>query len=520
MQVRTTSDTIEENKQAIYLSSLPLTLQHAVCISRGLNLQYLWVDSLCIIQDSKSDWDIESAKMGDIFANSIVTISADGSSSCDGGCFIASPYRNLTILELPCPGFGGERSKIYVRKSGFRQACNGSRATKTLDRPKIDTRAWTLQERLLAPRVLHFTSTELVWQCATEVNCECQVSKVESNKSVFRPFRDRYIQRNTAFENNRGVVWSVLREGLRFDWRSIVSEYTQREMSIETDRLAAISGLAAAMARTKTKGYQTEDYFFGLWRQDIVRNLLWYAVYGDGDPFDDFKPRSSRRLEELYAPSWSWASITGQVAYYDEVSQEDRSETMLVPKIHTLDMIYTLQSENPYGPGMGMLVLAGELIPVTVRQDAAGKHIVQTADFISTSKKEIGDVHLDVLDSDQKEYSEDELLYWLIVAEIVSQGRSSVKDQGTRPIGPLLKMLTQRNEQPSKYWRIGLVLGHLWFAQWDALYESIRQHERLMEKKALRKLEDHVREANLPCKPVLIPKSESMLLKISSLGLK
>lgn len=523
--ITTTTSTLENRKQGIAITSLPLTVQHAVAIARALNLRYLWVDSLCIIQDSYADWAVESARMSEIFMNAKVTISADGASRVSEGCFIPSPHRKLAVLALPCPGIAGTTSKIYVRKSGYRHHSNGSHSTRTLGRAAIDTRAWTLQERLLAPRVLHFTSTELVWQCATEVNCECQITQIEPDRTFFRPFRHDYISKKNVYEetrsrarssalsaptdapainvspifNNYGFEQSGLRKATHFDWRRIVIEYTQRHLTKETDRLAAISGLAAALTRTKKlprsigqdweTGYETENYYFGLWKKELERNMLWH-VQNETD--DTLGVRQSSRLEGAYAPSWSWASITGQISYYDEVSQQDRRETKLESRMTFVKMHYTLFSENPYGPGSGELYVQGQLIPVLIRLNDDGRYTTHLPHFVSRDFEELGQAQLDVTRDDGGEIQIGEVLYWLHSADIVSLGRSSTRDQGIMPIGPLLKIVAAHRDSMPYYKRVGLVLGHRWHNKWLGVLRLVREYEHDLERAFRRRPVSHV----------------------------
>jgi hypothetical protein len=179
---------------------------------------YLWVDSLCITQNSISDWQKESASMCDIYSNSTFTISADGSRECESGCFVESPYRNVTIATIPCADPDGRTTNIYLRRSGFRQESNAAHATENLSRPRLGTCGWTLQERLSSPRILHCNSVELVWQCSARVTCECQVVKKDAYIIAFAPFRTTYIM-------------ICLREDETLELLHIVAEYTQRDLT-------------------------------------------------------------------------------------------------------------------------------------------------------------------------------------------------------------------------------------------------------------------------------------------------
>lgn len=203
--MKTLKSNYTERKARIAFDSLPRTLQDAVRITRSLSIKFLWIDALCIVQDAPDDWERESSSMSSIFAHSTVTIAADGAAHCHEGCCVASEHRNRTIMRIPCRGLQrkdqegkfigyGEESFIYVRKPGIENESNGSHAQQFAKRPIIDTRAWTMQERLLAPRILHYTASELVWECAVESKCECKVAVKEANILNYSPFKQNYMR--------------------------------------------------------------------------------------------------------------------------------------------------------------------------------------------------------------------------------------------------------------------------------------------------------------------------------------
>jgi hypothetical protein len=84
-------------QESIEYEELPVTFQHAVQITRQLGYDFLWIDSLCIIQDSTSDWYLESAIMGDIYAGGFCNISAVAGQDSQDGCFaVRTPLKYIT----------------------------------------------------------------------------------------------------------------------------------------------------------------------------------------------------------------------------------------------------------------------------------------------------------------------------------------------------------------------------------------------------------------------------------------
>ena len=167
MPVRTTMATFNDHAQFIPYSSLSKTFQDAVEITRGQGVRYLWIDSLCIIQDSPLDWQIESSKMADIYQNSYITIAAVSSSDFRGGCFSLDKTRDM------CMEFqeNGKTTLIAVRE------CKGSGQLRSQEDTSkafpLFSRAWVYQERMLSRRVLYCNQNELQLECREGLVCEC-----------------------------------------------------------------------------------------------------------------------------------------------------------------------------------------------------------------------------------------------------------------------------------------------------------------------------------------------------------
>jgi hypothetical protein len=131
---------LEEMKEGIAMSSLPQTFQDAIRVTRELGQRYIWIDSLCIIQDSKEDWFQESSRMGDIYSNSYCTISATGAEDGSMGLF----------LDHKSPPASDMEAKMWERE---------------VDSAPLNQRAWVFQERFLSHRNLMFGRGCLFWEC-------------------------------------------------------------------------------------------------------------------------------------------------------------------------------------------------------------------------------------------------------------------------------------------------------------------------------------------------------------------
>jgi len=287
------TSTMEEFRELIPMSKLPRTFQDAVTVTRALGIQYLWIDSLCIIQDSIDDWLQESAKMASLYENSTVTIAADAAVDSTSG-FLTHVNRKQNLIEVSYGDTDGQQKSIYFREKGMRRGQNPyhgwhnyshpNRLRTQIDggysvRSKLCTRGWTFQELILSPRTLRFAE-EMAWECRSLMACECSANSVRLKEGM-----------------------SLMKKKLvDCDWKALVEEYSHLELTVPSDRLPALAGLAEVLARSKP-----DRYFCGLWEKDLPQQLAWRVK----EPWD------GTRFDEYIAPSWSWASVRGQV-YFDK----------------------------------------------------------------------------------------------------------------------------------------------------------------------------------------------------------
>jgi hypothetical protein len=271
----TTNDTLAAFKQEIPWLALPKTFQDAINITRRLGIRFIWIDSLCIIQDNALDWQRESAEMASIYKNSYVTIGATHSVNSDGGCYTPAELsrHDAKTLALTSRDDDGQVNTIYARVPFFHEMRNQSF-------PLLD-RGWVLQERLLSPRILHFAGYELVWECTEGVHCEC-ASPSRRNFSFSRSNFGNYDP--TGIEKNGFPAW-----------REVVRNYSILALSYPSDAFPALSGIVKEFARVLDDHYQA-----GLWTKTFVSDLVWSW---------DGQPLRCRKAMPWRAPSWSWLSV-------------------------------------------------------------------------------------------------------------------------------------------------------------------------------------------------------------------
>lgn len=277
----TTTATLTEHKRRIPSEKLPQTFQDAISFAYRLGYKYMWIDSLCIIQDSRGDWQKEGSRMAQIYSGAEFTIAATDANVPSQGCFRKHPER--PISKTSYPAMNGSMLDVCVRPSINHYAWRYS------EYPLL-RRGWTLQECLLSRRVIHFTAEETFWACRTENKCECSFWS-DLGKVPFGSFRSpKYL--NTIHHANPEECTAL--------WHGVVTEYTNSDLSYETDCFPALQGVSKEFSAMKRSAYMA-----GLWESSIMYDLLWYSDHKDKSS----KPTAWR------APSWSWGSVVGRVVW-------------------------------------------------------------------------------------------------------------------------------------------------------------------------------------------------------------
>jgi hypothetical protein len=409
----TTSENLSEHLVAIQMDLLPKTFREAVLLARQLDLQYIWIDSLCIIQDSKTDWDTESAKMAEVYAGSAVTIAATSAKNGNEGLFVAkgeSAWNKAVPFSIA--NYQGEQTTVYIRSAGGLNDHHSISRNNLFDAHPLSRRGWVLQERLLSTRILMFTSCELVFDCQTLLWCECghfpfksaiSASKIEAHageaawepcRRVLRVITQRLLDllswardhppllmtraANSLLQCAENGLTGSIEENEAWHWQHIVESYTCRCLTRDEDTLPALSGLAKLL-----QGRLHDRYLAGLWRRDIHKQLLWSILPSawsfTPEEFELLQRLPDDNIDQLYlpyrprrtadqAPSWSWASIRGAVWWDAKWLPNERLVEGLAELVETRCIPIT--PANPLGsvaPG-GYLVLRAPLAQVRLVQ--------------------------------------------------------------------------------------------------------------------------------------------------------
>lgn len=259
---------------------LPATIQDSVQVTIELGLQYLWVDALCIVQDSIKDWTHEAAKMCDVYQGCSITLAASGAEDSNGGLFaVRDPLRHASCI------LSGGRRVTWL-------SCEQGRRLESDERPWIlETRGWAVQEHLLPPRLIKFGSY-ITWQCR-ELSIDEFGERPDGHSQEISKISPDFYSLVLKPESTDPVDVP----GIRCLWWFILKGYMGTKLSTKRDRLAAISGLSSAIQRRT--GW---TLVCGLWQPFITQELLWY--------------RERPRLDPTgLRPSWSWASYDGGLGF-------------------------------------------------------------------------------------------------------------------------------------------------------------------------------------------------------------
>ncbi|KAG4427724.1 hypothetical protein IFR05_016792 [Cadophora sp. M221] len=318
-------------KNKIPWTALSAVFQDTITVSRKLGISWIWIDSLCIIQDSKTDWEIESSKMGTYYSNAHLTISA--SSSPKGTIPFLAPrspaHLPKTFPLLTNDGIITNNSNITVTARKH----TGSSMSQLLEPlAPLASRGWVWQENILSTRILHYTVSELIFECKTHFISE---DGVTPRGFYSMGLSQKLSQSETDPESC---------------WMGLIESYSVRKLTFEGDRLPAVSGVAGALER-RMGGV----YLAGLWMDYLVMGLCWSRDYISENMEVPLSTPGG-----YVAPSWSWASVNGVVGF---VYRNEDPDEAFVEEVRVVDVDVEVKGLNRFGEvSSGFLVLRGEVV--------------------------------------------------------------------------------------------------------------------------------------------------------------
>lgn len=270
---------------------LPKPLQQAIEAARRLGSRYLWIDRLYILQDSDEDWRREAARMADVYKNACLSTAALGARNSEDGLFWdREPSQILpTIVNIRMEGDSSEARPFIVESVLQRHRVFGNLHFDEKKTPLL-SRAWVMQERLLAPRVVYFGRRQVFGECNTSQCCEVLPADAEVialrdafNVTAVDMERHQPDDDVQSYNWNKAIGFDMdepkaddAYERLFLSWNRMVEMYTLCGLKNASDKLIAISGLAHDMgAKMAALRPDPHRYLAGLWEEQLPESLVW-----------------------------------------------------------------------------------------------------------------------------------------------------------------------------------------------------------------------------------------------------
>ncbi|KAH8880937.1 HET-domain-containing protein, partial [Thozetella sp. PMI_491] len=284
--IKTTKDNIHMHRAEVRLADLPATFREAVHVTRSLGYRYLWIDSLCIIQDDRSDWEVEAARMDAYYTKSLLTIAAADANDSHAGLFRVRNGKANRPCALQIATANGSLRNVHAYTNNMSFDIKRSSLSSAYLPRQLYSRAWVFQEQALSSRTLTYAKEHISWRC--------QEAIFDERAPLAKPILDFIAEHKAP---------SMIVHEFLLDWSDLIRDYTQRDLTYDSDKLIAIRGIADAIASISTR-----IHYAGIWvesSRSMFLGLLWSSRERRSSP--------ARRLD--VAPSWSWASTNGQITW-------------------------------------------------------------------------------------------------------------------------------------------------------------------------------------------------------------
>lgn len=368
----TTKNVALYTTEGLAMGEFPQSIRDAVTVTHKIGQRYLWIDALCILQDSRADKTTQLGKMHTIYKNSYLTINASlASSTYEGFLHQPRPQREprATIPSpLPSdynsksnPNSNSNKTKISTAFIAYSipTVTEGPSKTYWDELEPITWRGWCYQEKVLPARSLLYASDTLKYYCQTET-VNIGQALCEASTGMRLPY-GTYHSPNPELKNTTAY------DTLRKSWLAALFQYTLRSISVPTDRLPAFAAVAEQFGILITQPQfqppfpfssppsSNNNYLAGLWRPTLLLDLLWGVESKQSRP------------EPYRAPSWSWASVDGLIAAewrFDELARpRDEKGARDLRTATVVDCEVTVASPlAPYGEVTGGLLRLGGLL--------------------------------------------------------------------------------------------------------------------------------------------------------------
>lgn len=229
--------------------------------AQSISIEYVWIDSLCIVQDDKEDWASEADRMGTIYRDAFVVLAAADAEDSTEGFFITDRPKT-EVIKIP-----------YLADGVAQGTLNFAETTQNvymMSNCILNKRAWVLQEVYLAQKIVYFTFSGMLWRC---ISCEL---------------------------TERGSDYEQYSIPDRSSWCDILEYYSYRELTYPEDRLHALRGIVDELQKNRRDRY---FYEYGVWEDGLYQQLLWKSIRPHEQGLPDI-------------PTWCWAASEGPKAWF------------------------------------------------------------------------------------------------------------------------------------------------------------------------------------------------------------
>ncbi|KJZ70094.1 hypothetical protein HIM_10521 [Hirsutella minnesotensis 3608] len=360
--IKLTQVTLAQLSSPQPLSVLPLTFKEALAVVNRLGLTHLWIDCLCILQDNALEQDTEASRARHVFSNAFLSIVASGTTSSSGGLFST---RNPALVAPTVFDFPVDAAGTTVP---YRSSLEGPRGwRRAFDDDPLSRSGRALEERLRAPRALHFGRKMVFWECHGASCAEVHPRGVnealggvgESEGGKDSEAGGKTMQRNKPWKTLLNApTWRMREDPISqvfADWFAILETYTGCTLTTPEDKLPGLAGVAGDMKMLlHERGFHKTDYVAGIWKAMLPGGLVWNMR------------ESGSRPAAYRAPSWSWAAVDGRINFHDR-TPEEASRGLLCKLVGAATTLRTADAMGEVAAGsvmlMGKLAL-GKLCPV------------------------------------------------------------------------------------------------------------------------------------------------------------
>ncbi|KAF2847419.1 HET-domain-containing protein [Plenodomus tracheiphilus IPT5] len=453
-----TSETEAILREGLNINQLPQTFRDAIQVCQSLDVPYIWIDSLCIFQDSVRDWQEQAALMSRVYTNAVCNIAATG--AIDGT--VGLNHSRSPLVDTPF--------HISAPRHFWRHADEQAPITYLVSYPMsftlnledpaeapLNRRAWVMQESLLSRRIMHFTTSGVYWQCLSTLSNQVYPNGLPQYFELLPKNDDKMLlAKGSALGASLVTVAS---RNLTYDvWNRICSDYSDKKLTVESDKLVAINGVAERVA-----SLNRDNLIAGLWEQCLLPQLLWYLNQHHAPPRPF--PNAWR------APSWSWASHNRNMRHAAHLSC---NRGISMARVENIDV-------NSHASGQ----LRGERASLTLRGKVLFGHLsahtdrpffpyhhTKTSLVCGGRSKQIQLAMLDLSNHEPHDFQAEVLCF--CVYEDTCDQKADEYEFWDWQMGSLI--LQKQRSEPDEYRRVGVLLLSEDESKFYAEHESSDEH--------------------------------------------